>query len=103
MPMSRALPQRFYHLGKNERQDTQLFPPCHLTARSVNPYRPDAAGLQLRSVLTPRTVIRVNPDGLVSPTPFDYLRVLDTLMVKRGFHVSDIVANQSQSACHRRS
>ena len=95
MSVSYALLQRFYHLGENECQYTQLFPSCHSSLRSVNPYRPDAAGLQLRSVLTPRPVIRVNPDGLVFPAPFDYLRVLDALVAKRGFHVGDIVANQS--------
>ena len=100
--MSRALLQRFYHLGENERQYTQLFPSCHLPSRSVNPYCPDATGQKLGSVLTPRPIIGVNPDGLVFPAPFDYLGVLDALVAKRGFHVNDVVANQTQRMGHYR-
>ena len=47
-------------------------------------------------MLSPCPVIGVNPDCLVAPAPFDYLRILRSLCSKGGRYIYEIVPNQLQ-------
>ena len=67
-----------------------------MASTPLEPDCADSAGLELDTVLSPRSVVGVNPNGIAFPTPFDDLWVLDALGAERCSDIDDVIPYKSQ-------